>query len=92
MMVLYSPQFNEEKKIVYSFVNNVITATIDTVTDTFDLSLLPDGAEVDDVETTLPTKVLISAINTSGVIHAVLLNWIDGSATNDECFPLEITV
>ena len=42
MKVLFRPQFNQNR-IEYTFGNDVITATLNDVTETFDFSELPNG-------------------------------------------------
>lgn len=85
MRVLLSPQ-RADRKINYTFGNDVITATIDGQTDTFDFSEMPDGMATN-IETTLPINPILSARRVGGVLEVVLLNWIGPDATEEERFP-----
>jgi hypothetical protein len=63
--------------VSYTFSGESVTATIDGVSDTFDLSALPEGAELTAVETELPANPLVSARRGGGVLEVVLLRWYD---------------
>lgn len=86
MKVYLSPQINSEK-INYSFNGEVITATYKEITDTFNLSIFPDGAEFMGVETTLEVNPIVSVKRESGILNVELINFIDEDATEQEKFP-----
>lgn len=96
MLILYSPQRNDNARLSYSFDGEVITATykridaagnvLESMTDTFDFSSLPDGVAVG-VETVLPVNPIISARREDGVLKVELLNFIGPDATEEERFP-----
>lgn len=85
MRVLLSPQ-RADRKINYTFGQDVITAEIDGQTDAFDFSQMPDGEAVN-IETTLPINPILSARRVGGVLEVVLLNWIGPDAPESERFP-----
>lgn len=88
MRVLFSPQVPTppERRICYTFGQDVITAELDGVTDTFDFSQMPDGEAVD-IETTLPVNPILLARRVDGVLEVVLLHWIGQDASEEERFP-----
>ena len=85
MRVLLSPQ-RADRKINYTFGQDIITAELDGKTDTFDFSQMPDG-EMVEVETTLPINPIISARRVDGVLEVILLNFIGPDATENEKYP-----
>lgn len=86
MNILLSPQRNDNK-INYMFSNEVITAEYKGVTDTFDLSIFPEGAEFQGMDTTLEIDVLVSVKRENGELYVTLLNSIGAYATQEESFP-----
>ena len=87
MKLLYSPQVNTGKKIVYSFGVDTIIAQYEGKTDTFDFSAMPDG-EAGEIETTLSLNPILKAERKNGILSVELLNFIDENATELEKFPL----
>lgn len=86
MHVLLVPQYNPRKEIIYKFKGELITATIDGITDVFDFSTVPDGV-ADQIDTILPLNPVLSAKKVNGVLFVELLNFIDEDATEEERFP-----
>ena len=86
MHVLLVPQYNPGKEIIYEFKGELITATIDGITDVFDFSTMPDGV-ADQIDTILPLNPVLSAKKVNGVLFVELLNFIDEDATEEERFP-----
>lgn len=89
MKVLLSPQ-RKDDKIIYSFDNEIITATYKGITDTFNLSILQEGQQLDTstIQTKLEVNPIVSAERSNGVISVRLLNFIGENATNQEKFPV----
>lgn len=88
MMILYSPQFNlSGQKIFYTFEKDKVIAELDGKVDAFDFNGMPDG-KADSIESdTLGFSPVISAERKEGVLHLVLLNFIDFDATEEEKYP-----
>lgn len=95
MMILYSPQVSD-REILYSLNGEVITATMDGVTDTFDFSEFGEGTlqlysnepPFEPLFTTaLSIMPIISAKRENGVLFVELLKFIDDSATEEDRFP-----
>lgn len=89
MKILFSPQVND-LVINYEFGKDVITATLNGVTDTFDFGEMPDGKidnPFEDIETTLDVNVIISAERVGGELKVELLNFIGFDAAEEERFP-----
>jgi hypothetical protein len=59
---------------------------IETQTDTFDFSAMPDG-EAGETVTTLPVNPIASARKINGELEAELRNFIGPDATEEERFP-----
>jgi hypothetical protein len=59
---------------------------IETHTDTFDFSAMPDG-EAGEITTTLPVNPITKAKKVNGELEAELLNFIGPEATEEERFP-----
>jgi hypothetical protein len=91
MRVLYSPQVNPGKKIEYNFQEEIITVTMDEVSDTFDFTDMPDGV-VGDIETIFPINPIIHAERVNGVLSVELLNYIEEDASYIEKFPVWMEV
>lgn len=85
MKILLSPCFSD-KKIEYEFNGQVITASVDGVTDTFDFTDMPDG-QAANINTTLPINPIIEAKKENGELSVVLLHYIGEDATEEELFP-----
>lgn len=85
MKIYLSPQVND-KKIVYSFDGEVITATYKDEADVFDFTSLPIGI-MDSVESTLSIDPIIYAERKVDGLYVKLLNYIDEDADESERFP-----
>lgn len=92
MKVLYSPCFNEGKKITYSFSGEIITATFQGMSDTFDLSNFPEKGEFRGLETTLPYNPISYIERNNNILEVHLLNFISEDAPYEEKFPEWIEV
>lgn len=91
MLVLYSPQFNDQNELIYQFENDKIIVTYTDEnkikhTDQFDFSQLPDGI-AQSIETTLPIDPIIKAERINGNLYLTLLRFHDDQAGPDELFP-----
>lgn len=87
MVIRYSPQ-RHDRSLVYSFMQpDVIKATLDGVTDTFDFSTLPDGAEAVDIQSTLDPCPVLSAKRVNGRLEVTLLKFHGPDAPESERFP-----
>ena len=89
--VFFGPQVSDNK-IEYSFNGEIVTITIDGITDIFDFSSLPEGQLIRDdnpqeIETLLPVNPIISAKREDGILHLELLNWIGHNAPYESRFP-----
>lgn len=85
MQIQYSPQRNDEK-IKYSFNNDVITVEYNGQADSFDFTNCPNG-RLEEVETILPIKPIISAERVNGELKVVLLYFHGANAAHEELFP-----
>ena len=95
MMVLYSPQVSD-KEIIYSFDGDIITATIEGMTDVFDFSGTSDGLlQLYSAEppfeplfiTSLPLMPILSAKRENGVLQVEILRFIGADADENEKYP-----
>lgn len=89
MRIIKRPQIRfDDKRFLFEFDGELITATLDGVTDTFDFSGLPDG-EIDSsmVETILMLNPIIGARREAGTLSVELMNFISEDATEAEKFP-----
>lgn len=87
MRVLYSPQFNDGEKINYEIKKDIVIVEIDGETEEFDFTGMPDGmASVleSDIFEFCP---VVSAERKDGVLHLILLNFIDFDASEEEKYP-----
>lgn len=93
MQILFSPQENEER-IEYTFNGEVISITINGVSENFDFTGIPNG-ELElfnqdgsvAIETKLDPFPILSAKKEGGILYVELLNWISGDASKKEKFP-----
>lgn len=97
MQVLYSPQINEQDTLEYVFNGNIITATYNGQSDTFDFTNMPDGKATSygrnpDIVTTLPINPVIEAEISGGVLKVQLVKFISLDAPSTDCFPDWVTV
>ena len=94
MRIYKSPQIRaDEKRFEFEFSGEMIIATFDDVSDTFDFTGLPDG-EVDYsmIETILEYNPILKATKVDGILSVELLNFISEDATEEEKFPEWIEV
>ena len=94
MRIYKSPQVRaDEKRFGFEFSGEMIVATFDGVSDTFDFTGLPDG-EVDYsmIETILEYNPILKATKVDGILSVELLNFIPEDSTEAEKFPEWIEV
>ena len=82
MIVTYVPQ-RTDRSVRYSISDEVVTATIGGVSDTFDFSELPDGEAAGIISTLDPCPVL-SARRVDGELHVTLLRTIGPRPTDPD--------
>ena len=94
MRIYKSPQVREdEKRFGFEFSGEMIVATFDGVSDTFDFTGLPDGeVNYSMIETILAYSPIVSAKKVDGILSVELLNFIPEDATEAEKFPEWIEV
>lgn len=86
MKILYIPQVSD-RKLTYEFNNDVVTATLNGVTDTFDFSGMPNGV-ADSIESeSFDFNPIISAKRVDDILHVEVLNFIGDYASYEERFP-----
>ena len=100
MKILMTPQIREEDKIWYEIEKDVIKATINSVTDTFDFTDLPDGElQIYDgefnnlIETSLDEVPILSARKENGVLAVKILFSIDSNEQDERLLfpePMEL--
>ncbi|MCT8506128.1 hypothetical protein [Chromohalobacter moromii] len=78
MKIIYTPQ---DGFISFEYVaeGDLLTATVNGETDTFDFTDMPDGVATE-FDTTLPRCPIIKAERSDGVLTVHLLAWYWGSA------------
>ena len=100
MKIILSPQVRDRNKIWYEVEENVITATIDGKTDTFDFTDMPNGElqlwgeEGEElVQTILPENPILSAKKVNGVLTVKILFSMDMDEKDERLlFPEPMTV
>lgn len=86
MKILYSPQVSD-RKLTYEFNNDVVTATLNGIIDTFDFSGMPDGI-ADSIESEVfDFNPILSAKKENNILYLELINFIGEDATYEERFP-----
>ena len=100
MKIILSPQVRDRNKIWYEVEENVITATIDGKTDTFDFTGMPngelqlynsDGKSM--IETVLEEIPILGAEKTDGVLTVEILFSIDSNEQDERLlFPEPMSV
>ena len=100
MKIILSPQVRDRNKIWYEVEENVITATIDGKTDTFDFTGMPngelqlynsDGKSM--IETVLEEIPILGAEKIDGVLTVEILFSIDSSEKDERLlFPKPMSV
>ena len=94
MRIYKSPQIRaDEKRFEFEFSGEMIVATFDGVSDTFDFTGLPDGeVNYSMIETILAYSPIVSAKKVDGILSVVLFIFISEDATEEEKFPEWIEV
>lgn len=86
MKVLFSPQVSE-RVLTYEFNDDMIKATMDGVTETFDFSGMPNGV-ADFIESeAFDFNPVINARKENDILYLELINFIGKEATEEERFP-----
>jgi len=76
MLIRYSPQ-RADRQLSYAFPDrDVIEATLDGVTDRFDFTGLPDGAEAVDIQSILDPCPVLSVRRVNGRLEVTLLRFL----------------
>jgi len=87
MLVRYSPQ-RSDRSLTYDIQGETITTTLDSQSDTFDFSALPDGElDVSALETTLDICPVLAARRVNGKLEVTLLRFHGPDAPESERFP-----
>ena len=94
MIINFSPQRNDNE-LEYKFSGEIITATLNGMTDVFDFSELQEGDEVArneetgqlEIETTLPFLPILDARREDGQIVVTVLQYHGKDAPYEERFP-----
>ena len=94
MRIYKSPQVGtDEKRFEFEFSGEMIIATFDSVSDTFDFTGLPDGeADYSMIETVLKYNPILKATKVDSILSVELLNFISEDATEEEKFPQWVEV
>lgn len=93
MKVLYSPQINSEHKVSYEFNGDIITATVNEETDTFDFSTMPNDSIAQSIKSTLPIIIICEAKkDENGELWVTLFNPIHEKSSNTDQWPEWIDV
>lgn len=99
MLVLYSPQLNEEDTLEYQFIGDKIIVTYNGQIDEFDFTDMPEGCRVNSYDrrnqtiiSELSIEPIIEAERTNGVLKVTLRRFIGVDATEDELNPNWIEV
>ena len=88
MKIKYSPQFNEQDSVSYQFEGDVIRATVNGETDTFDFSSMPNDSIAHTIKSSLPIVIVCEAKkDSSGELWVTLFKPISFNATEVERFP-----
>ena len=94
MRIYKSPQVRaDENRFEFEFYGEVVVATFDGVSDTFDFTGFPDGeVGYSMIETVLEYNPILKATKVDGILSVELLNFISEDATEEEKFPEWIEV
>lgn len=87
MRVLYSPQFNDNERIKYTFEHDKVIAEKEKDIEVFDFNGMPDGKAENIESDVFEFCPVLSAERKEGVLHLELLNFIGFDATEEEKFP-----
>lgn len=99
MIVNFSPQRNDNE-LEYKFSGEIITATLNGMTDVFDFSSLNEGDEVArneetgqlEVETNLPLLPILGARRENGEVIVTVIMYHGKDAPESERFPEPLEV
>ena len=99
MIINFSPQRNDNE-LEYKFSGEIITATLNGMTDVFDFSELQEGDEVArneetgqlEIETTLPFLPILDAKRENGQVTVTVLKYHGKDAPYEERFPVPLEV
>ena len=83
--ILYTPQVNAPQ-FTYTFGADTVAASLDSASDIFDFSTLPDGVATG-ITSTLAECPVKGAERIAGVLHITLLSSITEEATEAEKYP-----
>lgn len=86
MKILKSPQRNDNE-LTYAFNGEVITATLNGESDTFDFSAMPEGKATDFDSTLEPCPIKSAERDANGELWVELMTYIGPNATESERFP-----
>ena len=86
MKVKFTPQYNPNQVIKYTFGADSFVAEIGGITDTFDFSKVNE-LNPRQIKTSLPVNPVVHVERVSGDLHLVLINYISDDATEMEKFP-----
>ena len=94
MKIYKSPQVREDdKRFLFELSGEMIIATFDGISDTFDFTGFPDGeVGYSMIETVLEYNPILKATKVDGILSVELLNFISEDATEEEKFPEWIEV
>ena len=88
MKIKYSVQVNDRDIVSYSFDDDVITATVNGETDTFDFSSMPNDSVARSIKSDLPIIVIpLASKDKDGELWVTLFKPITADATEAERFP-----
>ena len=88
MKVFYSPQINDEHQVSYEFNGDIITATVNGETDTFDFTSMPDDSIAQSIKSTLPVVVVCGAKkDENGELWVTLFNPINEKSSHADRWP-----
>lgn len=76
----------------YSVQNDVLTVTVNGVTDSFDFSTLGNGDQVTDITTTLPVNPIINVTRVDGIIEVTMISFYGVDADEIEKIFREVTL
>ena len=93
MKILYSPQINDEHQISYEFNGDIITATVNGETDTFDFSSMPNDSIAQSIKSKLPVQIICEAKkDENGELWVTLFNPINKYSSHTDRWPEWIDV
>jgi hypothetical protein len=91
MKIKLTPQRSDYSQL-YSATGDVLSVTINDVTDTFDFSSLENGDQATDIMTTLPINPIINATRVNGDIEVAMISFYGIDADDIEKNFREVTL